>query len=79
VPEDDDRLVLVIDQFEELFLQVNDEEERDRFLRNLVEVLEDPHSRSTVILAVRTDLLDRPMAHTRFGPWSPTGCCTCCP
>ena len=68
VPEDDDRLVLLIDQFEELFLQVSDEEERDRFLRNLVEVLEDPHSRCTVIVAVRTDLLDRPMAHTRFGP-----------
>ena len=68
VPDDDDRLVLLIDQFEDLFLQVSDEDVRDRFLRNLVEVLEDPHSRCTVILAVRTDLLDRPLAHPRFGP-----------
>ncbi len=68
VPEDDEHLLLLIDQFEELYLQVTDEEERDRFLRNLVEVLEDPHSRCTVVLAIRTDLLDRPMAHTRLGP-----------
>ncbi len=68
VPEGDGRLVLLIDQFEELFLQVSDEQVRDRFLRNLVEVLEDPHSRCTVILAIRTDLLDRPMSHTRLGP-----------
>ncbi len=68
VPEDDERLLLLIDQFEELYLQVTDDEERDRFLRNLVEVLEDPHSRCTVVLAIRTDLLDRPMAHTRLGP-----------
>jgi DNA-binding SARP family transcriptional activator/ABC-type glycerol-3-phosphate transport system substrate-binding protein len=67
VPEDDQRLLLVIDQFEELYLQVSHDEERDRFLHNLVEVLEDPHSRCTVVLAIRTDLLDRPMAHTRLG------------
>jgi len=68
VPEDDERLLLVIDQLEELYLQVSDEQVRERFLRNVVEILEDPHSRCTVVLAIRTDLLDRPMAHTRLGP-----------
>ncbi len=65
---DGGRLALVVDAFEELFLQVEDEAERDRFIRNLAEALEDPHSGLTVVLALRADLLHLAMAHPRFGP-----------
>lgn len=62
------RLVLVIDQLEELFLQVEDDAERDRFIRNLVEALEDPHSGLTVVTTLRADVLHLPLAHPRLGP-----------
>jgi DNA-binding SARP family transcriptional activator/ABC-type glycerol-3-phosphate transport system substrate-binding protein len=62
------RLALVIDAFEELFLQVEDEVERDRFIRNLAEALEDPHSGLTVVATLRADVLHLPMAHPRLGP-----------
>jgi DNA-binding SARP family transcriptional activator/ABC-type glycerol-3-phosphate transport system substrate-binding protein len=62
------RLALVIDQFEELFLQLEDDAERDRFIRNLAEALEDPHSGLTVVTTLRADVLHLPMAHPRLGP-----------
>jgi DNA-binding SARP family transcriptional activator/ABC-type glycerol-3-phosphate transport system substrate-binding protein len=68
VPEDGGRCVLVIDQFEELFFQVEDEAECERFIRNLVEALEDPNSRLTVVVLLRTDLVGRALAHPRLGP-----------
>jgi DNA-binding SARP family transcriptional activator/ABC-type glycerol-3-phosphate transport system substrate-binding protein len=67
LPEDDGRLLLVIDQFEELFLQAP-EVERDRFIRDLAEVVEDPGSRLTVVAVLRADLLGHPMTHPRLGP-----------
>jgi DNA-binding SARP family transcriptional activator/ABC-type glycerol-3-phosphate transport system substrate-binding protein len=67
LPDEDAHLVVVIDQFEELFLLVEDDAVRERFLRNLVEAVEDPHSRLTVVALVRVDFLDRPMGHPRLG------------
>lgn len=67
VPDDTGRLLLVIDQFEELFLQVADEAERERFLRNIAEAVEDPCSRLTIVAVLRADLLDHPMSHPRLG------------
>jgi hypothetical protein len=40
--DDDTRVLLVIDQFEELYLLVDDPQVRQRFARNLVEAVEDP-------------------------------------
>ncbi len=45
LPHDTSRLVLVIDQFEELFSLVADEGERQRFLANLVAAIDDPQGR----------------------------------
>ena len=45
LPNSSSRLVLVIDQFEELFVLTEEESERHRFLDNLVLALDDPHGR----------------------------------
>jgi DNA-binding SARP family transcriptional activator/ABC-type glycerol-3-phosphate transport system substrate-binding protein len=68
LPDDAARLVLVIDQFEELFLQPRDGSDRDRFIRDLAEAVEDPSTRLTVVAMLRADLLERPMSHPRLGP-----------
>ena len=67
LPGDDSRLLLVIDQFEELFTLTRDEVERSRFLANLLPVLEDPHGRVMVVLTLRADFYDRPLAYPEFG------------
>ena len=66
LPDDASRLVLVIDQFEELFTLVEDETERRRFLANLVAALDDPHGRLVVILTLRADSYHRPLAYAEF-------------
>ncbi len=66
VPDDMSRLVLVIDQFEELFTLVDDETERRRFLANLVAALDDPHARVVVILTLRADSYHRPLGYAEF-------------
>ncbi len=67
LPEEDSRLVLVIDQFEELFILVEDAETRRRFLSNLVTAIEDPLRRLTVVLTLRADFYAQPLEHPRFG------------
>jgi DNA-binding SARP family transcriptional activator len=67
LPGDDSRLLLVIDQFEELFTLTRDEVERSPFLANLLPVLEDPHGRVMVVLTLRADFYDRPLAYPEFG------------
>ena len=66
VPDDGSRLLLVIDQFEELFALVADEQ-RDRFLRSLITLATDPRSRSRVLVTLRADFYDRPLMHPEFG------------
>ena len=66
LPDDIARLVLVIDQFEELFTLVDDEAERRRFLANLVAALDDPQGRVLVVLTLRADSYHRPLAYVDF-------------
>ena len=66
MPEGSGRLLLVIDQFEELFTLVDSEAERSRFIRNLEVALADPHGRIVVVLALRADFYDRPLAYGKF-------------
>ena len=73
LPDEEARLLLVIDQFEELFLLVADEDERARFIRNLVEAVEDPHGRLTVVVTMRpTSSTDRSSTRSS-GRWSQPG------
>jgi serine/threonine protein kinase/WD40 repeat protein/DNA-binding winged helix-turn-helix (wHTH) protein len=67
LPKDDSELLIVIDQFEELFPLGEDEERRDAFLRTLVSVVSDPVSRLRVVVTLRADFYDRPLLHPGFG------------
>jgi WD40 repeat protein/energy-coupling factor transporter ATP-binding protein EcfA2 len=56
---DDARLLLLVDQFEEIFTLCRDEAERRRFIQALVGLADQPNSRATVVLGVRADFLAR--------------------
>ena len=60
-------LVLVIDQFEELFTLTDSEEEQALFLNNLVRACLDERSRLHVIITLRADFIDRPLRYVDFG------------
>ena len=60
-------LLLVVDQFEELFT-LSTERTRKRFLENLVTAVTDPRSRVRVVLTLRADFYDRPLLSHRFAP-----------
>jgi serine/threonine protein kinase/DNA-binding SARP family transcriptional activator/WD40 repeat protein len=60
-------LLLVIDQFEELFAVTADEEVRRRFLAALVALAEDARAGVRVVVAMRADFLDQPLSYPEFG------------
>jgi len=62
----DDELLLFIDQFEELFTQSSDESARKSFLDNLYEAVTANDSRVRVMLTLRADFYDRPLAYAPF-------------
>jgi basic membrane lipoprotein Med (substrate-binding protein (PBP1-ABC) superfamily) len=59
------RLMLVIDQFEELFT-ITDEVARRRFLSAIAAAVADTDTQLTVVLALRADYYDRPLLHPEF-------------
>ncbi len=59
-------LVLVIDQFEELFTLVTDEKLRLHFIDNLLSAASDPRSRVRIVLTLRADFYDRPLLYPRL-------------
>jgi basic membrane lipoprotein Med (substrate-binding protein (PBP1-ABC) superfamily) len=64
-PEAGRRLVLVIDQFEQLFTAA-EESRRNQFLQALATELADPDGQLIVILTLRADFYDRPLQHPEF-------------
>jgi WD40 repeat protein/class 3 adenylate cyclase len=56
------QLLVVIDQFEEVFTLVEDEELRARFLSALAIAATDPRSCVRVVVTLRADLYDRPLS-----------------
>jgi WD40 repeat protein/DNA-binding SARP family transcriptional activator len=68
LPADDSELILLIDQLEELFTHVDDEETRAQFLACLEAAATDPRSRLRVIATLRADYFHRPLAYPGFGP-----------
>jgi WD40 repeat protein/serine/threonine protein kinase/DNA-binding XRE family transcriptional regulator len=60
-------LVLIIDQFEELFTLVTDEAVRHHFLESLVTAVLDPRSRLRLVITLRADFMDRPLRYADFG------------
>lgn len=65
---DDERveLLLLIDQFEELWTLVHDEAERSHVLRSLAAAVADPRARLRVVITLRADFFDRPLAQPGF-------------
>ena len=66
LPSDGSELLLVIDQFEELFTLVEDEAVRSHFLGSLEAAVRDPHSRLRVVATLRADFYDRPLLYRGF-------------
>jgi DNA-binding XRE family transcriptional regulator len=60
---DGTELLLVVDQFEELWTLTADAQDRERFINLLTTALLEPHSRLRVVFTLRADFLDRPLAH----------------
>ena len=68
LPDDPSKeLVLVIDQFEEVFTLVQDEQARSHFLDNIYTAVADPRSPVRVITTLRADFYDRPLLYSRPG------------
>jgi basic membrane lipoprotein Med (substrate-binding protein (PBP1-ABC) superfamily)/DNA-binding SARP family transcriptional activator len=59
------RVLLVIDQFEELFT-IADEVTRRQFLDAITRAVSEPAGQITVLLALRADYYDRPLLHPEF-------------
>jgi DNA-binding SARP family transcriptional activator/ABC-type glycerol-3-phosphate transport system substrate-binding protein len=68
LPPDGSELFLMIDQLEELFTHVEEEETTARFLACLASAATDPRSRIRVLVTLRADFFDRPLAYSAFGP-----------
>jgi WD40 repeat protein/serine/threonine protein kinase len=67
LPDDGSELFIVIDQFEEVFTLVEDEQERQHFLKLLQEALTDKRSRVRVVVTLRADYYDKPLQYPDFG------------
>lgn len=65
LPEES-QLLLVVDQFEELFTQV-DQDAADRFVDALVDAVTGEHSNVRVVVTLRADFYDRPLRHRKLG------------
>ncbi len=66
LPEAGSDLLLVIDQFEEVFTLAG-EVERGQFLRALEAAVRHPESRLRLIVTLRADFYDRPLLYPGFG------------
>lgn len=61
------QVLLYIDQFEEVFTQTKDEDERQRFIDLLTFAASDPDGSLFIILSMRADFYDRPMHYGTLG------------
>ena len=63
LPDTSGRVLIVIDQFEELFTLGASSDERDRFVQNLLVALDDPHGRVVVAIGLRADFYGHPLEY----------------
>lgn len=63
LPDERAKILLVVDQFEEVFTQVDDPDERDRFLTELAVAVTAPDSPVRVVATLRADHYDAPLRH----------------
>ena len=67
LPDPDAELVIVLDQFEEVFTLVQDEAERAHVLASLWAAAVEPGSRVRIITTLRADFFDAPLSIRGFG------------
>ncbi|HSG42694.1 MAG TPA: LuxR C-terminal-related transcriptional regulator, partial [Anaerolineales bacterium] len=67
LPDDDSELMVVIDQFEELFTLVDSESIRSHYLDLIQGAVDYPNSRVRVVITLRADYFDRPLNYPDFG------------
>ena len=66
LPSGQDELLLVVDQFEEIFTLVEDVSLARFFMDSLYAVVTEPRSQVRVIITLRADFYDRPLMHPVF-------------
>jgi WD40 repeat protein len=66
LPDDGSEILLVIDQFEEVFTLTADEKAAEKFINALYEALVDAHSRLRLVVTIRADFYDRPLLTPRI-------------
>ena len=67
LPDDNSQLLLVIDQFEEVFTLVENPDERQQFLALLHAAVTDDRSPLHIVITLRADFYDRPLLYSGFG------------
>ena len=67
LPSKDSKLLLMIDQFEELFTQVELESDRQQFLDLILKAVNAENSPVIIIATLRADFYDRPLLYQGFG------------
>ena len=67
MPDDGSELVVIIDQFEEVFTLLDRDEERLHFLNLLYAAVTGKRSRVRVVVTLRADFYDRPLMYPEFG------------
>jgi WD40 repeat protein/serine/threonine protein kinase len=67
MPQDESELLLYIDQFEEAFTFVEQENERTQLLDVILGAATAPDSRVRVVVTLRADFYDRPLLYPQFG------------
>ncbi len=67
LPDDNSQLVILIDQFEEVFTLTEDNATRQHFLNSLMKAANEDRSRLRLILTLRADFYDRPLSYYEFG------------
>jgi serine/threonine protein kinase/WD40 repeat protein len=67
LPDDGSELFIVIDQFEEVFTLVENEQERQHFLNLLLSAASDVRSRVRLVVTLRADYYDKPLHYPEFG------------
>ncbi len=63
----DKSLLLIIDQFEELFTLTNSKDLQHKFLGHIVEVIQKALPRFKLLLTMRSDFINHSLSHAEFG------------
>ena len=67
LPTEDGKLLLLIDQFEEVFTHIDQESEREHFLNLIHYAVMTKDSPVRVIATLRADFYDKPLLYSQFG------------